>query len=165
MESKVKEPIRVEDSRARAAARAAELRGHLGDLDEGTDEFYVPNDMVPDGWTYEWKRHTVFGQEDPAYQVQLAREGWTPVPAARHPQLMPAGQAEGAILRKGMVLMECPSEIIEERRSIETRRARKQVRDKESSIAGTPEGTLTRDDPRVRPNIKKSYQAMPIPKE
>ena len=40
-----------EDPRARAAARAAQLRDHVGDLDEGTDEFYIPPSMVPDGWT------------------------------------------------------------------------------------------------------------------
>lgn len=165
METKPIKRLAEDDSVARARARAAELRGHLGDLDEGTDEFYISRDMVPDGWTYEWKRHTIFGQDDPAYQVQLAREGWTAVPAARHPQMMPAGSSEGVILRKGMMLMECPTEIIDERRSIERRRARDQVRHKEAQIAGTPEGTLTRDDPRVRPNIKKSYQAMPIPKE
>lgn len=161
----MKEPVKRDDSRARAAERAAELRGHLGNLDEGTDDFYVSPDEIPDGWTYEWKRHTVYGQEDPAYQVQLAREGWTPVPASRHPNMMPVGAAESVILRKGCILMECPTEIVVERKMIEKKKARDQVRHKEAQIAGTPEGTLTRDDARVRPQIKKSYEAMPIPKE
>lgn len=165
MEMTMKEPVKREDSRTRAAERAAELRGHLGNLDEGTDDFYVSPDEIPDGWTYEWKRHTVYGQEDPAYQVQLAREGWTPVPASRHSSMMPVGTTESVILRKGCVLMECPTEIVNERRLIEKKKARDQVRHKEAQIAGTPEGTLTRDDARVRPQIKKSYEAMPIPKE
>jgi len=155
------------DPRARAAARAAELKQHLGDLDEGTDEFYVPASLVPDGWTYEWKRHKVWNEEDPAYITQLAREGWEAVPLDRdrdHMAMMPKGWAGNTIERKGMVLMERPTEISEEIRSIELRRARQQVRVKEAQLAGTPEGTLSRDDPRVAPKIKKSFD-MPIPED
>lgn len=157
-------PMRDEDPRARAAARAAAIREHIGDLDEGTDEFYIPPSIVPEGWNYEWKRHMIWNQEDPAYTVQLAREGWEPVPASRHPEMMPKTWTESTIMRKGMVLMERPSEISEEIRRIELKRARQQVRIKEQQIAGTPDGTLTRDDPRVRPNIKKSFD-MPIPED
>ena len=92
--------MREEDPRARAKKRAEELRAHLGDIDEGTDDFYVDAESIPEGWTYEWKRHTVYGQEDPAYQVQLAREGWSPVPASRHPSMMPANFKDDMILRK-----------------------------------------------------------------
>lgn len=159
-----KRPALREDSpKERARKRAEELRAHLGDIDEGTDDFYVDPESIPDGWTYEWKRHTVYGQEDPAYQVQLAREGWSVVPSNRHPSMMPAGSTEQMILRKGCVLMECPTEIVMERRAIEARKARDQVRHKEAQIAGTPEGTLTRDHARVRPSIKKGYEPIPIP--
>lgn len=155
--------LREDNPRDRARKRAEELRAHLGDIDEGTDDFYVDPESIPDGWTYEWKRHTVYGQEDPAYQVQLAREGWSVVPSSRHPSMMPAGSTEHMILRKGCVLMECPTEIVMERRAIEARKARDQVRHKEAQIAGTPEGTLTRDHARVRPSIKKGYEPIPIP--
>jgi hypothetical protein len=77
--------------------------------------------------------------------------------------MMPAGSTEHMILRKGCVLMECPTEIVMERRAIEARKARDQVRHKEAQIAGTPEGTLTRDHARVRPSIKKGYEPIPIP--
>ena len=50
-----------------------------------------------------------------------------------------------------------------ESEAAEQRKARMQVRAKEAQIAGTPDGTMTRDDSRVRPQIKKSYEAMPIP--
>ena len=145
--------------------RAAELRAHLGELDDGTDDFYVDPDSIPDGWTYEWKRHSIYGQEDPAYQVQLARDGWSAVPASRHPEMMPYNTTEQTILRKGLMLMECPTEIVQERKLIELKKARDQVRHKEQQIAGTPEGTMTRDHARVKPSIKKSFEAMPIPEE
>lgn len=158
-------PMRDDDPRARAAKRAAELRGHLGEVVDGSDDFYIDYDMIPDGWTYEWKRHTTYGAEDPAYQVSLARSGWTPVPASRHPEMMPHNTENATILRKGMILMECPTEITDERKRAELQKARNQVRYKEQQIAGTPDGTLTRDHARVKPQIKKSYEAMPIPEE
>lgn len=157
---------KVEDPRERARRRADQIREHLGELDEGTDEFFIPASMVPDGWTYEWKRHTIYNQEDPAYTVQLAREGWEPVPADRdhiHRAMMPANWTKNTIERKGMMLMERPIDITEEMRSIELRRARQQVRVKEQQLSATPDGTMTRDDPRVAPKIKKGYEAMPIP--
>jgi hypothetical protein len=159
-------PVREDDPRARAAQRAAELREHLEGADDASDEFYVDLDMIPDGWTYEWKRHTVYGQEDPAYQVSLARAGWTPVPVdrdSRHRAMMPMGSDSKIITRKGNILMECPTEIVEDRRRQNQRAARDQVRFKEAQLAGTPEGTLTRDDPRVAPKIKKGYSPVEIP--
>lgn len=161
----IRPPLREEDSRTAAARRAAELRQHLGEVVDGIDDFYVPPDEIPDGWTYEWKRHSTHNQEDPVYYTQLLRAGWEAVPASRHPSMMPSNAGHGPILRKGMILMQCPTEIVEERHQAAFRKARMQVRAKETQIAGTPEGTLTRDDARVRPQIKKSYEAMPIPEK
>lgn len=158
-------PLREDDPRTRAAKRAAELRGHLGEIDEGTDKFYVDPDSIPDGWTYEWKRHSTHGKEDPAYHVQLLRAGWSAVPADRHPEMMPDRGSYNTILREGMILMECPTEIVEDRRRIDLKNARDQVRYKESQIAGTPDGTMTRDHAKVRPSIKKGYEPMPIPEK
>lgn len=157
--------MREDDSRERARKRAEELRGHGGTVEETTDVFYVDPNSIPDGWTYEWKRHTVYGVEDPAYQIKLARDGWSPVPASRHPEMMPLGSAQETILRDGLILMECPAEIVSDRRRDELIKARQQVRYKEQQLAGTPEGTMTRDHARVKPSIKKSYEAMPIPEE
>lgn len=159
-------PMREEDPRARARQRADELRGHSGgSMAEGPDALYVDPTSIPDGWTYEWKMHTVYGAENPAYQIELQRRGWTPVPSARHPEMMPLGSSHQFILRDGLILMECPSEIVAERREEDLRRARQQVRYKEQQLAGAPDGTFTRDHDRVRPNIKKSYESIPIPEK
>ncbi len=158
------EPTREEDPRERAARRAAQIRGHIGDLDEGMDDFAAPS--APPGWTYEWKRKLVLGQEDPAHMVELVRMGWEPVPASRHPEMMPGNWSANTIERKGMILMERPSELVDEAKEIERRKALGQVRAKEAQLAGQPEGGLgTRDHDQVKPKIKKSYEAMPIPKD
>jgi hypothetical protein len=135
--------MREEDPRERARKRAAEVRDHIGTMDEGVDEFSLPT--APDGWTYEWKRKTVLGAEDPAYQVHLKRVGWEEVPTKRHPEMMPGKNANEFIERKGMVLMERPTELVEEARSIELRRARAQVRSKEEQLTHAPDGQFGRD--------------------
>jgi hypothetical protein len=153
--------MREEDPRAAAARRAAEIRGHSEGVDEGADEFRTPT--PPDGWEYEWKRRTLLGQEDPAYQVQLARMGWDPVSTNRHPEMMPMQGNHPVIERKGMVLMQRPAVISDESRANELRKARNQVRVKEQQLNATPDGTLTRDHPSARPQIKKGYSPIEVP--
>lgn len=153
--------MREEDPRAAAARRAAEIRGHLGDLDEGNDEFRAP--PAPDGWTYQWKRKTSMGMEDPAYQVKLARDGWEPVPTARHPETMPHDGKNPIIERKGMVLMQMPTSIIEEKREIELRRARGQVLGKQQQLSHAPEGHFERSSKEVK--IRNSYEPLQVPNE
>lgn len=151
--------------RERAAARAAELRGHDRDLnDDGTDEFFIDQDIIPEGWSYEWKTRAILGAEDPAHQVALARKGWESVPSRRHPELMPMGYKGGEITRKGMVLMERPLEITQEARNAELRKARMQMRDKEAQLTNAKGGEFERSnkgDPLVK--IGKKFEAMPIP--
>jgi hypothetical protein len=157
-------PMREPDSRAEAARRAAQIRGHLGgDMDDGTDEFAAPR--APDGWTYEWKRRTIMGAEDPAYLTHLARVGWEPVATARHPEMMPHNATNPIIERKGMVLMQRPEVITQEAREIELRRARGQVRNKEEQLAAAPDGQFGRNHPQARPKISKGFEPVPVPKD
>lgn len=156
-------PMREEDPRAAAARRAAEIRGHIGNMDEGPDKFLTP--QAPPGWEYEWKRQTLLGQEDPAYQVQLARMGWDPVPTQRHPEMMPSKGSHTTIERDGMMLMQRPSVISQEARDADLRRARNQVRVKEQQLNAAPDGTMTRDHASVRPQISKGFEPIPVPKD
>lgn len=156
-------PSLREDPRAAAARRAAEIRNHVGDMDEGSDDFRTP--PAPDGWEYEWKRKTVLGQEDPAYQVALARMGWESVPTSAMPEMMPGKGNHPIVERKGMVLMTRPAVISQEARMIEQKKAKNQIRAKEAQLHATPDGTLTRDDERVRPKIKKGYEPINVPND
>ena len=154
-----------DDPVARARARAAEIRQNLGGggLDEGEDRFRINSSEIPEGWTYEWKRKLVLGQPDPAYEVELMRRGWEPVPLDRHPYMMPPGKGYNTIERDGMILMERPKELTEEARDVEVRKARNQVRQKEQQLASTPDGTMTRDHASARPSIRKGYEPMAVP--
>jgi hypothetical protein len=158
--------MREDDPRAAAARRTAEIMGNLGTLDNGTDEFYIDPSVVPEGWSYEWKRKTLLGQEDPAYQIALARTGWEPVPTKYHPEMMPGNGNHPIIERKGQVLMMRPQEITEQIRQIDSNRAKSQVQVKVEQLSGTPEGGLGhRNHPQAKPKISKSYEAIPVPRD
>jgi hypothetical protein len=159
----VRRPMRDEDSREAAANRAAQILGHIQDNDiEGVDEFAAP--PPPDGWSYEWKRHTTFNKEDPAYQIQLAQTGWEPVARERHPEMMPLNSSSPIIERKGMILMRRPAEVTEHFKKLEKRKAIDQVRAKEAQLSGKPEGGLGhRDHDKVKPRIKKDYSPLEVP--
>lgn len=150
-------PMRAEDSRALAEKRAAEIRGHIGELDEGIDEFAAPE--APDGWVYNWKRHTVHNMPDPSYASALARRGWEPVPAARHPEMVPSNEIGGAILRKGNMLMMRPKVINDEAKAAELRKARNEVRQKELQLGAARPGEFERK----APSIKRQFEPIPVP--
>ena len=162
----LRQPMRTEmresDPRVAAAKRAQEIMGNIGQADQGIDDYMTP--PAPEGWTYEWKRKTILNQEDPAYMTALARTGWEPVPAKRHPEMMPIGAAT-AIERKGMILMERPAEITRKFEEADRRRARLQMRAKEEQLGSAPQGQFGRDHAQAAPRINKSYEPMPIPKD
>ena len=156
--------MREEDSRTRAARRAAELRDHSGSVPEGTDEFEIDLSEIPDGWEYEWKAKYVLGQEQSSQMLAYRRAGWEEVPTSRHPSYMPLNTDLPFIERKGMVLMERPKEISDEARAMELRRARAQVRQKEAQLNSADSGQFERsnkDQSLVK--INRSYESIPIP--
>jgi len=156
---------REESSRERAARRAAEIMGHLdGALEEGADELSLDTISVPEGWTYEWKRQTVYGKSDPAYDTKLARTGWESVPSDRHPSMMPKGH-RGEITRDGLVLMERPQVITDRVRKIMYERARGAVRLKEQQLNEAPQGTFERVDEAGRPTarVRTTHSPVEIP--
>lgn len=148
-----------------ANRRAAEILSHLGTSGDEKDDFHIPESAKPDGWSYEWKRKTVLNQEDPTYEIQLRQTGWEPVPASRHPDMMPLGSKSETIERRGMVLMERPAEITNHFKALDNKRARDLVRSQQQQLGNAPQGQFDRNHPQVKPKISKGYEAMPIPKD
>ena len=154
--------MRPDDSRAAAEKRAAEILGNFDGSEMSNDDFLAP--PPPDGWSYEWKRKTVYNQEDPAYTQALLRTGWQEVPVVRHPEMMPLGHKGATIERKGMVLMERPQEITDRFKERDRQLARQQVRTKEEQLNAAPPGTFERankDSSLTR--VKKGYEPMEVP--
>ena len=148
----------VVDHLARARARIAEIRAIHGDDDFSdvyADKWFAE---APDGWTYEWKTHSVWNKEYPQYISALQRTGWSPVPSTRHRELLyPEYEAETIII-DGMILMERPRELTDRVRQREYQRAIEVVRNSERKLAEAPTGTAPRTafaetTPRVRGHV------------
>lgn len=101
------------------------------------NKFDVPREQIPDGMSYQWNNATVFGKSDPSYDSFMAQQGWEPVPAYRHPHLVPPGTPENApIIIDGQVLVERPAELTNEALQEELDKARGEVRAKEDQLYG-----------------------------
>lgn len=158
-------PKPKDDSNARAAKRAAELRSHTGSFTKEGDIFYIDPRIVPAGWTYEWKRYKLVGEKDDSYSTDLRYRGWDEVPVSRHPAMMPQHHMGNTIERKGMVLMERPLEITSEVQALERQKADQQVRTRQQQLANAPPGQFERVDGHGAPTVKLHTEYAPIPKD
>jgi hypothetical protein len=141
-----------------ALQRAAEIEEN-DDRVEGQDKFAFDRRIIPAGWEYQWKTDTVLNQRDPAYQVDLQKAGWRPVPAGRHPEMMPSGWTDSYIIRGGQILMEMPRVSVEAARVRERRVALEAVKVKEDQLNSSPPKTFSR-----RGQTSREYGPMEIPK-
>ena len=76
---------------------------------------YVPPSSLPDptpepGYVYRWVATHILGQADPTNVSRRMREGWEPVKAADHPELMLVGSANGNVEIGGLMLCKMPAE-------------------------------------------------------
>ena len=75
---------------------------------------YVPPSSLPDptpepGWKYRYIATHVNGRPNPNYSLRM-REGWVPVKAADHPELMLGEDANGNVEHGGLILCKMPEE-------------------------------------------------------
>jgi len=155
---------REESSRERAERMAAEILARDEMVGDFVDKFPMPDSGPPDGWHYEWKKKSVMGFEDRSYAIQLATNGWRPVPAERHPEFMPVGGNFLAIEREGMILMEIPTAVVKSRQAGAFRRAREQIEIKRQQMSHAPPGTFERDNKgNSMVNIRRGYEPLQIP--
>lgn len=107
-----------------AQSRAAESR-EAGQRKRPETHFqsklYVPKDKIPSGMTYAWVRESTLNEPDPDNMTDRMIRGWQPVPANRHPEMVPPplpgyeGMEVQVIRRGGLILCECPTRDVEER--------------------------------------------------
>jgi hypothetical protein len=142
-----------------------ELEGSDDLMGDGQDKFHIDLNLIPSGWSYEWKRYSVLNQVDDQYLGEMRRQGWEPVPTGRHPDLMaPGTPGTAAIIRDGLVLMERPLEFTMRMRERYNQVARAQVHMKEQQLRSAPQGTFERGThPGAPVNVAKSYAPIPVP--
>ncbi len=92
------------------------------------DKYHVDQERIPPGMSYEWKRVTYAGKEDREHQIDTDENGFTPVPADRHPELAGRNAKAGErIERGGLMLMERPMELRQEALEEDAEQAHLQV--------------------------------------
>jgi hypothetical protein len=143
-DSEVERPNIRPDSVRAAELRAQEILDALDGDVGGANELDIPVSLAPTGWEYQLKAASIAGMENRHHLLAMKRSGWTPVPASRHPHLMPAGY-DGAIEIKGLLLMEKPKILTDRSREVEEREARAQLRNSEERLMDTPANTGPRD--------------------
>ena len=135
---------------------------------QSDDIFNLPIDEIPDAFkhqmrngewiiSYEWKRLSVLGEENPFHIAAMNDQGWEPVPVSRHPNWVPPGYNKPHIIKGAQILMDRPIELTLEARREELQAANRQVRDAEARLGMTPRGEMTRNFPGIDNRITKEY--------
>lgn len=94
---------------------------------------YTPPSNLPDptpepGYTYRWIATHVLGQSTPTNVSQKMREGWVPVKAEDHPELMLEGSANtGNVEIGGLMLCKMSSDRVQARKEYYSTQAQNQM--------------------------------------
>ena len=79
----------------------------------------LPSPEPEKGWVFRWVRTSMMGQADPTNTSGKFREGWEPVKAEDHPELMyqadPNTRFKGNVEIGGLLLCKAPAEMATER--------------------------------------------------
>ena len=138
-------------------------------LEEESDMLHIPKEIIPEGMRYNWKTHSVFGQEQNRRFGRYQATGWTEVPASRHPGLFTPRGYEGHIEYDGLVLMEKPEELCRQTEAREFRKAREQVQAKEQQLRGgdaIKTGFDSKHQSARRASyVRKEYERIDVPEE
>lgn len=154
------ETPKKEKSKVPGPLREDEIAELVDAVLQEDDPFRVPQEMIPDGFTVEWKRQTVFGARAPnqsSYELNLAKTRWEPVSVATHPsfkKLVPSNFTGDTIEKEGLILMIRPKAITEMVEKIQKDRANHQLQQKLAQLGATESG----EAPRKVLGIKRSYE-------
>jgi hypothetical protein len=164
--AKTEDQIKADAKRAEILARIEEESNSRVDIDkfldamEG-DQYSIPPELVPEGFSVEFKNTSVMGQPvDPSYNATLEQGGWVPCPAEIFPTLVPRGYDKPYIERPGMILMIRPKRITDAVNERRIERARDQMTEKVSQMYDTPKDSMDR----VVTTFDKSYETAPTRK-
>ena len=99
----------------------ARLPRDLNSRDKNARVVYVPPSTLPDptpepGFVFHWVATAILGQSDPTNVSKKMREGYVPVKAADHPELMLLGSDKtGNVEIGGLMLCKMPKELAQAR--------------------------------------------------
>ena len=109
---------------------------------------YKPSSSLPDptpepGYTYRWIATHINGQAHPTNVSKMMRDGWEPVKAVDHPELMLEGNAKtGNVELGGLMLCKMPRERAQARDEYYAKQAQAQMESVDNSF-------MRNNDPRM----------------
>lgn len=124
------------DNKLDRKARSAEDR-ELETRDTGMRvQQWKPPELLPEprpeaGYSYRWVRLSTRGESDAMNVSSRLREGWEPVKASEHPEVMIPQESnprfEDAIIYGGLILCKTPTELVHQRDEYYRQRAQGQM--------------------------------------
>lgn len=106
----------------------------------------LPSPTPEKGYTYHWVRISTRGQADPTNVSSKLREGWEPVKASDHPEIVLTGtendRFKDNIVMGGLMLCKAPVELVEERNAYYQEQADAQIRSVDNNF-------MRENDPRM----------------
>ena len=106
----------------------------------------VPSPNKEDGYSYRWVRTSTLGQADNTNVSAKFREGWEPVPADDHPELMVQSDIdsrfEGNVEVGGLLLCKNSKENVEDRKEYFAEMNRRQIESVDNNF-------MRENDPRM----------------
>ncbi len=111
---------------------------------DNVDPFFVPPDIIPEGFTYQWNAVSVIGNTDVVLDKLMGyyENHWRPVPAERHPGMFVPYGSKGEIIRGGLRLEERPKYLTDEANAEQVMIAKQQMRIQTESVMGRLGQTL-----------------------
>jgi hypothetical protein len=93
---------------------------------------YVPSSALPDptpepGYRFRYIATAILGQQNPTNVSKRFREGWEPVKAADHPELMVQGDANGNVEIGGLMLCKVSEEYLQSQKEYFDKQAKAQM--------------------------------------
>lgn len=148
------------------------LRGKERDFVTNQNRLEIPDEVrkrFPDV-SFEFKRKSCYGQEDPSHMALMRRQGWEPVYAEDVPEMVPEGTS-GAMETDGLALMARPQELTDRARAEVKRLSDAQMQAQQLKNGLAPNGHAPRISPQQYGNLKgnpggiQEQAVRPIPVE
>ena len=106
----------------------------------------LPTPTPEAGYKYHWVRISTLGQADTGNVSAKLREGWEPVRADAHPEILPDEVTDGRfkdnIIQGGLMLCKAPTEMVDERNAYYNNQAASQIHSVDNSL-------MRENDPRM----------------
>lgn len=127
-------------------SRELESRESSQRLKEWQPPQTLPSPKPQPGWAFRWIRTSMVGQSDPTNVSSKLREGWEPVKAADHPELMymadPNSRYKDNVEVGGLLLCKTPEEFVNQRNAYYNRQTQSQMESVDNNFMQT-------NDPRM----------------